>query len=336
MFAVRGERVSFCGLKASAGNGWQGRLPFLFHNRSVVGSLNSSWKGTLSSRRLGNARIGVCNDHNARGWSTASLYSSSLFSVCRGLSSRTGDSEIKTVPASPSPERRVLPSYKSAHATAATKKPAGVSVADLAAGLRRSSCSDDTGPVPPRDLSPLQKRQLLMKNKATFVLTPQAVRRVRYLIEQYKMKQSTRNDKPEGSEEKDNSTQKSAGAAENPSVDVEVPDGIRIGVRRRGCSGYSYTVNYHFSNALSSKSPGPTKPQEKKVWSPLEEDTVVEQEGLKVVVAADALFYVIGTVMDYVVLNVEEKFVFRNPNKKYSCGCEESFMPFDSEDMEEE
>lgn len=138
-----------------------------------------------------------------------------------------------------------------------------------------------------------------------------------------------------------------------------IPSGIRIGVRRRGCSGYSYTVNYYFeptktandtsstispSNstthaaaaaARSSSSSSPSK-KEARVWNPFEEDTVVEQDGLKVVVAADALFYVIGTVMDYIVTNVEEKFVFRNPNKKYSCGCEESFMPYDSEDLEDD
>lgn len=74
----------------------------------------------------------------------------------------------------------------------------------------------------------------------------------------------------------------------------------------------------------------------KKGWSGWEEDSVVEQGGLKVVVASDALFYVIGTVMDYIVTNVEEKFIFRNPNKKYGCGCEESFMPYDSEDLEED
>lgn len=61
----------------------------------------------------------------------------------------------------------------------------------------------------------------------------------------------------------------------------------------------------------------------------LKDDVVVLRDGVKVVVDGGALFYVIGTEMDYVVRNVEEKFTFRNPSQKYSCGCEEGFMPFD-------
>lgn len=231
-----------------------------------------------------------------------------------------------------------MPSYKTSHQAKAPAAAAPKKVSDLAAGLRRSSCAEESGPLPPRDLTPLQKRQLMMKNKATFTLTPQAVRRVRYLIEKYKEQQQQQHQNTTGETE----------------TVFGTPDGIRIGVRRRGCSGYSYTVNYHFSengtqekNTTSSLSSSSSSSQQQQqshtaadaktsVWNLMEKDSVVEQEGLKVVVAADALFYVIGTVMDYVVLNVEEKFVFRNPNKKYSCGCEESFMPFDSEDMEED
>lgn len=63
---------------------------------------------------------------------------------------------------------------------------------------------------------------------------------------------------------------------------------------------------------------------------------IVDQSGVKVVVDGNALFYVIGTTMDYVVRDVEEKFVFMNPNQKFSCGCEESFMPFGSDDLDED
>ncbi|CBZ25261.1 conserved hypothetical protein [Leishmania mexicana MHOM/GT/2001/U1103] len=178
----------------------------------------------------------------------------------------------------------------------------------------RSSCTEDAGPVPQRGLSPLQKRQLQFRNKAAFVLTPQALRRVKYLLGQY-------------------ATAHSAAAAKLPltsDASDEVPSGIRIGVRRRGCSGYSYTVNYHFDSAQRSGE-GAT-PSRK--MAGLMEDLAVEQDGVKVVVDADAQFYVIGTEMDYVVTNVEEKFTFKNPNQKYSCGCGESFMPYDADDMD--
>eukprot|EP00796_Vickermania_ingenoplastis_P006980 gene6980-4944_t len=232
----------------------------------------------------------------------------------------------------------VVPAYKTSHKTSSATA-AGIgskkTVADLAAGLRRSSCGEESGPLPPRDLTPLQKRQLLMKNKSTFILTPQAIRRVRYLMERYQAAHGGAHDESTTTAAHDaGSSSTAAGGGDATNAGGPQPDGIRIGVRRRGCSGYSYTVNYHFPSPKSSNTGGSAPEASKKqVWNFMEEDTVVEQEGLKVVVASDALFYVIGTVMDYVVLNVEEKFVFRNPNKKYSCGCEESFMPFDSEDM---
>lgn len=203
---------------------------------------------------------------------------------------------------------------------------------NLAAALRGSSCSEDKGgPLPPRDLTPLQKRQLQMQNKAIFTLTPPALHRVRYLISQF-------------------ASSTSSSSSLNGNEKSPTPSGIRIGVRRRGCSGYSYTVNYYFDpvkeegktreepfpHPSNSTAGGVRGGNGNRVWNPFEEDTVVEQEGLKVVVAADALFYVIGTVMDYTISNVEEKFLFRNPNKKYSCGCEESFMPYDSEDLDED
>jgi iron-sulfur cluster assembly accessory protein len=123
-----------------------------------------------------------------------------------------------------------------------------------------------------------------MKDKAAFTLSDMAIHRVKLLLDNH-------NNGPEG--------QKGAKAI-----------GIRIGVKKRGCSGYSYTVNYAFD-----KDPN-IKPQ----------DTHVDQGGVHVYVDHSALFYVIGTSMNYISTNVEEKFTFQNPNKIHSCGCDESFM----------
>lgn len=230
-------------------------------------------------------------------------------------------------PAAASRPSPPLPSYKASYKPAAAATSPSQSV-NLAERLRRSSCAEDTGPVQPRHLSPLQKRQLQMKHKQTFTLTPQAARRVKYLLERYET---------------------GPAAAGGSAEELESPTGIRIGVRRRGCSGYSYTVNYYFppstpsaaaesSSSSTTSSPSPSSTQQmlqKKERLDLfaaDADSVVQQDGLTVVVASDALFYVIGTVMDFITTNVEEKFIFRNPNKKYSCGCEESFMPFDEDD----
>ncbi|ESL09810.1 hypothetical protein TRSC58_02465 [Trypanosoma rangeli SC58] len=172
-----------------------------------------------------------------------------------------------------------------------------------------SSCAEDAGAVANRPLSPLQRRQLLFKHKAAFTLTPQALRRVKYLLRQAQMQPA--------------------------------PDGIRIGVRRRGCSGYSYTVNYFYpeeepasAKQLDTQRSSGVVGETTGANGARKGDVVVEQDGVKVVVDGNALFYVIGTEMDYVVRNVEEKFTFRNPNQKYSCGCEDSFMPFDVAEQE--
>jgi iron-sulfur cluster assembly protein len=39
----------------------------------------------------------------------------------------------------------------------------------------------------------------------------------------------------------------------------------------------------------------------------------------------DALFHIVGTVMDYEMTELTEGFTFTNPNEKGRCGCGESF-----------
>lgn len=81
--------------------------------------------------------------------------------------------------------------------------------------------------------------------------------------------------------------------------------GLRLGVTKTGCSGYSYVVNY--ADELADA------------------DVVFEDKGVKVVVAADALPLVDGTEVDFVKNGLNEAFSFRNPNIAGECGCGESF-----------
>ena len=55
------------------------------------------------------------------------------------------------------------------------------------------------------------------------------------------------------------------------------------------------------------------------------DDMEVEQHGVKVIVENRALFYCVGTTIDYKEDDLRAGFVFDNPNVAAKCGCEMSF-----------
>ena len=81
--------------------------------------------------------------------------------------------------------------------------------------------------------------------------------------------------------------------------------GIRIGVRTKGCSGMSYTLEYADEKG--------------------EFDEVLEDKGVTLLIDPKASMFIIGTEMDFVQEKMQNGFVFNNPNEKGRCGCGESF-----------
>lgn len=80
--------------------------------------------------------------------------------------------------------------------------------------------------------------------------------------------------------------------------------GLRIGVKKGGCAGMEYTMEY-----VTEIDP---------------HDEVVEQDGARVMIAPMAQMFLFGTEIDYQTSLLESGFVFNNPNVTESCGCGES------------
>ena len=80
--------------------------------------------------------------------------------------------------------------------------------------------------------------------------------------------------------------------------------GLRIGVKNGGCAGMEYTLEWA---------------EDQKPF-----DEVVEDKGVKVLIDAKAMMFLLGTEMDYQTSALKSGFVFNNPNQVSACGCGES------------
>lgn len=81
--------------------------------------------------------------------------------------------------------------------------------------------------------------------------------------------------------------------------------GLRLGVRKVGCSGLAYTFDVATEVGAN--------------------DHLFEAHDAKVVVDPEALRVLDGSTLDFVKEGFKETFRVENPNVKSQCGCGESF-----------
>jgi iron-sulfur cluster assembly protein len=81
--------------------------------------------------------------------------------------------------------------------------------------------------------------------------------------------------------------------------------GLRLGIKKTGCSGFAYVINY--------------------ADEALPDDLVFEDSGVSVFVDPKSLELIDGTEVDFIKEGLNEAFKFKNPKAAGECGCGESF-----------
>ena len=81
--------------------------------------------------------------------------------------------------------------------------------------------------------------------------------------------------------------------------------GLRVGIKKVGCSGFAYTYDYADDVAAG--------------------DHTFESHGTRVVVDQKSLDFLDGSTLDFVKDGLKQAFKFENPNVDAMCGCGESF-----------
>jgi iron-sulfur cluster assembly accessory protein len=82
-------------------------------------------------------------------------------------------------------------------------------------------------------------------------------------------------------------------------------DGLRVGVRGGGCSGFTYFLEFAEEQG--------------------DDDRSIDSHGVTLFVDRKSFLYLMGTEVDYVDGLGGAGFKFQNPNARRTCGCGESF-----------
>ena len=98
---------------------------------------------------------------------------------------------------------------------------------------------------------------------------------------------------------------KSAAERVRSFLDKDGGVGLRLGVKKTGCSGWAYTVQL--------------------AEDIRQDDLIFETDGVKVVVSQESLGFLDGSEIDFVAEGLGKTFQFNNPNATEECGCGESF-----------
>ena len=80
---------------------------------------------------------------------------------------------------------------------------------------------------------------------------------------------------------------------------------LRVSVSGGGCSGFSY--GFEFDDQQN------------------DDDTVIERNGVEVLIDEVSMMYLAGSEIDYVEDLMASAFAIKNPNASSSCGCGSSF-----------
>lgn len=82
--------------------------------------------------------------------------------------------------------------------------------------------------------------------------------------------------------------------------------GVRFSVKKTGCSGLSYVLEY--------------------IDAPSDKDKVITHDASFILCIDNASYpFLKGMRVDYVKQGLNQRFVYDNPNEKGQCGCGESF-----------
>jgi iron-sulfur cluster assembly protein len=79
---------------------------------------------------------------------------------------------------------------------------------------------------------------------------------------------------------------------------------LRVGVKNGGCAGMEYLMEY--------------------ADAPEALDEIVEDQGVKILIKANAILFLIGSRIGYETSRLSSRFTFQNPNQTDACGCGES------------